>query len=49
MRISVLMERLQAALVHDVIDVIIKLFLRDQLVLSDRFSDYFAYRHSRRQ
>ena len=38
--IAILMERLQSAVVHDLIDIIVELFLRDEVVLAHRLADY---------
>ena len=40
--IAILMERLQSAVVHDLIDIIVELFLRDEVVLAHRLADYLS-------
>ena len=47
MRIAVLVEGLQTAVVHDLIDVVMVLAPRHKIVLTDRLADDFADRQSR--
>ena len=49
MGITVLMERLQAAVIHDPVDIVVKLSLRRQPVFPHRLTDDLTYRQSRRQ
>ena len=49
MRIAVLVERLQAALVHDVVQIVVVLRLGHKIVFSDGFADDLADRHTRGQ
>ena len=44
--IAVLVEGLQTAVVHDLIDVVVKLRLRHQIVLTHRLADDLAHRHT---
>ena len=48
-RIAVLVEGLQTAVVHDLVDIVLVLFLRHDLVLADRFADDLADREPGRE
>ena len=49
MRVAVLVEGLQAAVVHDLVDVVVEFRLRDKVVLTHGLADDLADRHTRRQ
>ena len=46
MGIAVLVEGLQAAVVHDLVNVVVELLLRHQVVLTDGLADDLAHRHA---
>ena len=46
MGIAILMERLQSAVVHNLIDIIVELFLRNEVVLAHRLADYLTDGHT---
>ena len=46
MGIAVLVEGLQAAVVHDLVDVVVELLLGDQSVLTDGLADDLAHGHT---
>ena len=48
-RVAVFVEGLQTAVVHDLIDVVMVLAPRHKIVLTDRLTDDFADRQSRRE
>ena len=48
-RIAVLVEGLQAAAVHDAVDIVVVLFLRHEVVLAHGLADDLADRHARAQ
>ena len=49
MGVAVLVEGLQAAVVHDLIDIVVKLLLGHQVVLPDGLSDDLAHGQAGRQ
>ena len=47
MRVTILVEGLKAAVIHDLIDVIVELVLGDEVVLTHGLTDDLADRHTR--
>ena len=46
-RVAILVEGLKAAVVHDLVDIVVELFLGDEVMLAHGFSDDLADRHTR--